>query len=44
MLKTLHGRRVGRKLGKKKLVEYTFSQIPKNILSDSYVVTNDKKI
>jgi N-acylneuraminate cytidylyltransferase/CMP-N,N'-diacetyllegionaminic acid synthase len=32
------------KLGKKKLVEYTFSQIPKNILSDSYVVTNDKKV
>ncbi len=32
------------KIGKKKLIEYTFSQIPKNFLSDSYAITNDKRV
>tara|TARA_B100002052_G_scaffold296220_1_gene324179 strand:+ start:588 stop:1277 length:690 start_codon:yes stop_codon:yes gene_type:complete len=32
------------KLGKKKLIEYTFDQIPKKLLPFSYVVTDDLRI
>ena len=32
------------KIGKKKLIEYTFSEIPKNLLKYTYVLTDDEKV
>ena len=32
------------KLGNKKLIEYTFCEIPKNLLKNTYVLSNDTKV
>ena len=41
--KTIKNKNIIR-LGKKKLIEYTFSEIPKNLLKDTYVVSNDERV